>query len=252
VDTFKTGAEIVTFMPLSGVHRRRSRPAVLALFVVVLLAGWQTADATVLAGLGPLVLGASAGTLRGLVAAIGVGAVVVGAIAWLGASVAGGPVAPPLAAGLGVAVGGGLGSVVWLLAVGDETETETEAVTVDMREDETAVPSPEPADLFEASPDPILFYGGPEPAVRAANPAFADAFGTDPGAVEGRPLGDALRVETGGTALVEAAVGNRPADETLPCALDGGTADVRVRVVPTRGGDSPAGYVVYGPLDGAS
>lgn len=248
MDTFKAGAEVVPamFEPVS--RGRRAALAATAL-VAVALVGGSTVDGHAVAGLGLLVLGTSDDrTLRGLVVAIAVGAVIVGAIAWLASGVFGGPLTTGVATGLGIAVGGGLGSVIWLLAIGEEEPERPEEVTVDMGEDEE-LPEPEPADLFEASPDPILYYGGPEPQVRAVNPAYVDAFDVEAIAVEGGPLVDALQVESGSAALADAATAARAADETLACQTADGTTELRVRVIPTGSGDRPAGYVVYGPLE---
>lgn len=203
------------------------------------------------AGLAVLVLGIGGKrSLRSLVAAIAAGAVVVGVIAWLAVGVVAVSVAPGLAAGLGIAVGGGLGSVVWLLAVGEEEEDDTEEMTVDMQATEGR-PSPEPADLFEANPDPILYYGSePELTVRAANPAFGEVFGPSPDDLEGRPLDEVFGVDERHEAILEAASAGRPADETVPCETATGRETFRVRIAPTGTGDLAAGYIIYSPASG--
>jgi PAS domain-containing protein len=180
-------------------------------------------------------------SLRGLLVAIAVGAAVGGALVGVAATVLDGPVAPSLGAGIGVAVGGGLGSAVWLFASDEAAEHDAH---LDLDE---AEPAAQPADLFEANPDPILFVGGGEPTVLAANPAFADVFGVDPDDLEGRPLAGSLSLERGTDSIVEAVAAGRPVEETVPCATADGPATARVRVIPTDGAYA-AGYVVYGPF----
>jgi PAS domain-containing protein len=200
------------------------------------------------AGLAVLVLGVGGSrSLRTLVAAIAAGTVVGGGLGWLAAELLGLAIAPNLAAGLGIAVGGGLGSVGWLLAVGEEAGSDTEQVTVDM-EGSADVPDPEPADLFEASPDPILYYGGDgDLAVRAVNPAFGEVFGEQSVDLAGQSLEDTLGLAEGTAAVLEAAREGRPADQPLPCETAAGTETFQVRVAPTGAGDLTAGYVIYGP-----
>ncbi len=197
------------------------------------------------AWLGLLVVGpAIPRTLRALIAAIVVGAATLGAIAGGVVTVVGGPLAPTVAAGVGAAVGGGVGSAVWLFVAADDAE-EAADVTVDVGE---ATPAPQPADLFEANPDPILFVAGQDPAVLAANPAFGDVFGVDPDDLEGRPLSESLQVETDVEGIVSAVTAGRPFEASVACETANGPGSVRVRVVPT-GGAHGAAYVVYGPVD---
>jgi len=236
-------------MRLRVTRGRRWVGLALALVGALVLVGSDPAGSPhARAGLALLALGIGGErSLRGLVAAIAAGALVLGGVAWLAADVVAGSLAPGLAAGLGIAVGGGLGSVVWLLAVGEDEEDDTEEMTVDMQATEGR-PSPEPADLFEANPDPILYYGSePELTVRAANPAFGEVFGTSPDDLEGQPLEAALGVEAEREAILEAARAGRPADETVPCETAAGREPLRVRIAPTGTGDLAAGYVIYGP-----
>jgi PAS domain-containing protein len=199
------------------------------------------------AGLAVLVAGpAIPRTLRGLVAAIVVGTAAIGAIAAGVVTAVGGPLSPTVAAGVGAAVGGGVGSAVWLFVAADDAEEETD-VSIDVGE---AAPAPQPADLFEANPDPILFVGGPDPSVLAANPAFGEVFGVDPDDVAGRPLVESLHVETESDAIAAAVAAGRAFEATVACETAEGPGNRRVRVVPT-GGAHGAAYVVYGPVEAA-
>lgn len=210
--------------------------------VAVVVASQGSTDGAAVAWLTLLVV---PGTLRGLVAAIAVGAVVLGAVAAAAVTVVGGPLSPTVAAGVGAAVGGGVGSAVWLF-VGEDAEAADTDVTVDVGE--AAAPAPQPADLFEANPDPILFVAGDDPAVLAANPAFGDRFGVDPDTLEGRPLADSLPAADGAEEVVAAVTGGTAFEATVACETADGPARVRVRVVPT-GGAHGASYVLFGPLD---
>jgi PAS domain-containing protein len=189
----------------------------------------------------------------GLVGSIAAGAIGLGLILWL---VATGttllPVSALIAAGVGLAVGGGLGSVVWLFAVGDEEVDTGGSVTVDMDGQGAAGPAPEPVDLFEASPDPILFYAEtPEgPVVRAVNPAFVSAFGVTSDALDGVPLREGLLVTEGAEDVVAAARAGETFDEVLACEGENGTQSLRVRLAAT-GRDRTDGYVLYTPTETA-
>lgn len=226
---------------------RRSLPRVVVATGVLLVAVPAGQDPAALAGLAILVAGpAIPRTLRALVAAIVAGAAVVGAIAGGVVTVVGGPVSPTVAAGVGAAVGGGVGSTVWLFVATEPDDTAGE-VTVDVGE---AAPAPQPADLFEANPDPILFVGGAEPAVLAANPAFGDRFGADPDALAGRSLSESLFVETAADEILSAVADGRRFEAILGCETVDGPDRRRVRVVPT-GGAHGAAYVLYGPGEAA-
>lgn len=195
-------------------------------------------------------VGADRQSLGGLVGSIAAGALAVGALAWLVAEGTGAlPMSVPVATGLGLAVGGGLGSLVWLLAT-DEAETDaTETVTVDMAGEDGATPTPEPVDLFEASPDPILYYAGEGPAVRAVNPAFEAVFGVDGATLEDAPLAEGLQVAEA-EAVVEAARAGDAFDEVVACETADGERRMRLRVAATGGGRTE-GYVLYGAADRA-
>lgn len=199
-----------------------------------------------------LLVGTSERALSGLVGAIAAGAVVLGGVAWLVASqTALVPIDATVAAGLGIAVGGGLGSVAWLLLHGDAAEDSSETVTVDMGGDEGAVPSPTPADLFDANPDPILYYGGDPPVVRAANPAFESVFGVSGAALDGTPLREGLFVAEDADRIATAAADGEGFDRVLACETEAERRRMRVRLA-AAGGDRPAGYVLYTPVEDAA
>lgn len=226
-----------------------ARPA-LALTALALLVAPTSAAAPDAAVLALLVVGGDRfRSIDGLVGAIAAGAVAVGALCWLVATQTTLiPLSGVLAAGLGLALGGGLGSVVWLAALGDDEGAEsTETVTVDMDEAD-AGREPQPVDLFEASPDPILFYteGSDGAVVRAVNPAFSRVFGVSSAALDGVPLREGVLVADRASDVVDAARDGRPFDETVPCETDDGERQMRVRIAAT-GDDRTDGYVLYAP-----
>jgi len=222
-----------------------------AAIVVAIAMGWGGADPS-LAGATLLFVGGERyRSLGGLVGSIATGALVVGAVAWLVATqTTAVPVEPTLLTGLGLAVGGGLGSVVWLVGLGEEADESTETVTVDMESDESTGPDPEPVDLFEASPDPICFYaeGADGPVVRAVNPAFQRIFGVSSAALDGEPLAEGSLVVDRGDDLVDAARAGRTFDEVLPCETADGERPMRIRIAATGRGRTD-GYVLYAPVD---
>lgn len=181
--------------------------------------------------------------LRRLAGAIATGAVALATVGWLGAAAVLPDVSSPLAAGLGVAVGGGLGAVVWLLAAGDDADRGPGTVDVDMGAD--ADPAPQPADLFAASPDPIVFFvdRGDGPVVRALNPAFEESFGTDAAALEDAPLAEALPAGADAEAVLAGGDGAAH-DAVYDCETVDGTRPMRLRVAVTGEGAS-AGYLLY-------
>jgi len=213
---------------------------------------WLPAAALVLAGAGDgpagvvllALVGLSVPAAGGVVSYlvwIAAGAGVVGALGWAAGVALGLP--PTTLLGAGLAVGGGVGAGARYLTVAEEAET-GEAVTVEMGRN--GDPDPEPVDLFEASPDPILFYGPGEdgrPVVRAANPAFEETMGAETTALAGTPLAEALFVvEDAADAADAVAAGESPA-EPVVCETAAGRAEFRLRVAPV----GEAGYVVYAP-----
>jgi hypothetical protein len=171
------------------------------------------------------------------------GAVVGGLVGW-GAATVFSPANTLIGFGFGFAIGGGLGAVSRLIS--DEAEPEPpESVTVSM-EGQQDDPGPQPVDLFEAHPDPLLYYvdGGEGPVVRAANRAFAEAFGVSAGVVEGAALADALMVDGRASDVVDAAAEGGGFDEVL-AGEEGGEFRVRVAAVSDEAG--ARGYVLYSP-----
>lgn len=170
------------------------------------------------------------------------GAVICGGIGWL---VATGVDEPPIV-GLasGFAAGGGLGAVVRLL-VYPTAQNRPETVTVEMDEQARGA---EPADLFEAHPDPVCYYSGEEiPTVRAANPAYAETFGVSLSTIENADLDGALMTaET--DPFVAAVESGEQFEATVACETPDDDATYLVRVVPTAGESRTDGYVIYTPL----
>lgn len=232
----------------------RSVGALAAIAVVAgVAAGGAAKEGVAVAGLGLLLAGpASRNDLLGHVGWIGVGAAVLGAVGWVAGTVVDGLLTPILAAGMGIAVGGGLGAVVRLLAVGEPEPTTPETVTVDRTDaGEASRPEPRPADLFEQAPDPILYYGdaGDGPVVRAVNPAFESTFGVSAGAVTDAALGDALMVAERADDLDEAARKGGGFDAVVDCETPDGTRPMRVRVAADTSGEATDGYVLYTPTE---
>lgn len=170
---------------------------------------------------------------------IAAGAGVFAALGWAVATVAGFP--PRLPVGIGIALGGGIGAGTRYIAAAEEAE-EGESVTVEM--DRADDPEPEPADLFEASPDPILYYDAAEagPVVRAVNPAFEGTFGVDTAALAGTPLAEGLMAD----GEVAAAVAAGESADAVACNTDAGEKRFDLRVAPVG---ETRGYVVYVPRE---
>lgn len=177
------------------------------------------------------------------------------ALGYAATGFAGVPLATDAGIGLGIALGGGVGAVSNLLAEdarddGDGAET-AESMTVDMEADDSA--SPQPADLFDGHPDPVLYVAdqGHGPVVLAANDAFTETFDVPGDAMSGTPLDEALMVTDDAadsnavTHIVDAIEAGERADTDLTCQTPGEPTRFRLRTA-GRGAD---GYVVYTPLD---
>lgn len=178
------------------------------------------------------------------------GALAGGAIGW-GLAQATAPTAATISAVFGAAIGGGFAAVIRLFVFGDTGRQEPESVTVDTGETDARVPDPEPIDLFEGSPDPILYFddAGDGPVVRAANPAYEAVFGVDTTAVENAALGDALMVTDRTERLVDAAAASEQFDDVIACETGQETVRFRVRTTTTNGLAGTRGYVLYTPVD---
>lgn len=168
------------------------------------------------------------------------GCVGVGVAGWIATAVLVSGVDPAVGFGAGFAVGGGLGAVIRLVALSDQSD-QSETVTVEMDEQDSAA-GPEPVDLFEASPDPMLYYDDSDgPTVRAVNPAFETTFGISTDSLAAEPIENALMTAER-TDAAEAARQGDPFDARLACETTEGTEQFRVRVIPV----APArGYVVF-------
>ena len=187
-----------------------------------------------------------------LVGWIAGGAAVLGAIFWGIGTVASLAVSPELLLAAGIAVGGGLGGVVRLLSGEDAPENPDETVTFTRgaASETRSTPDPRPADLFEESPDPILYFddSGEGPVVRAVNPAFESVFGVTSAAVEEAALGDAHMVSDRGDAIVRAAGTGAEFRATLDCETADGEVPCSVRLATVRDDVGVRGYVIYTPV----
>lgn len=186
-------------------------------------------------GLGALLAWILGGALAG--AALGYGVDAVFAV----------PLTPLSLVGLGAALGGGLGGLTNFLFVGEEERDTDTAVTVDMAPE--SEPGPRPADLFEDHPDPVLYVAdvGAGPVVRAANEAYGATFDLPVGALEGVPLGEALRATDEAADLVDAVAAGESVDREAGFETADGTDQFRVRSV----GNPEDGYLLFSRTDAA-
>ncbi len=152
------------------------------------------------------------------------------------------PFSRDVAVGLGLALGGGIGGVARLFQGTEGVESPAQTMTVDV---DTAEPTaPEPADLFDGHPDPVLYYAaeGHGAIVRAANDAFGEAFDVPVERIEGTPLSEALLVA--GEETVDAdAVTAGGLDRIVDCETTAGTERFRLRTI----GNGETGYLLYTP-----
>ncbi|WP_324758969.1 hypothetical protein [Haloarcula montana] len=186
------------------------------------------------------------GSVATMVVWIGAGALLVagGALA-VGAAVEL-PLSQAVLGGLGVALGGGIGAVGYLVSADDIQQVDTERTGNAVELDEEEIPAPEPIDLFGGHPDPILYYTdeGYGPVVRAANEAFGDTFDVPPARIAGTPLGETLMTVDSGAIDAES-VTDDGFDTTVTCETAAGRKQFRVRSV----GDGTDGYLLYTPVE---
>ena len=130
------------------------------------------------------------GSLAAVIGWIGAGAVVLATVALVVQSTLSLGLSEQVTVGLGLALGGGLGGVVYLLL----TDSPGETVTVST--DTEPTPDPQPVDLFDGHPDPVLYFvdDGNGPVVRAANEAFGTTFDVPADRLTGTALSEALLV----------------------------------------------------------
>ncbi|WP_276272776.1 hypothetical protein [Haloarcula litorea] len=180
------------------------------------------------------------GSLAAVVGWIGAGAVGLGAVLLVVDSVVGLPLGRRVSLGLGLALGGGLGAVLHLFRTDERAATADETMTV---ASESAPASPEPADLFEGHPDPVVFFvdEGHGPVVRAANDAVEGTFDVPVDQLTGAPLSEALAA-TGADA---AAATDGTLDTVVTCETATGTTAMRLRSV----GTGPTGYLLFTPVE---
>ena len=185
-------------------------------------------------------VGPQSGSLLAVVGWIAVGAVSLAAVLAGLDSVTTLPFSQPVAIGLGLALGGGIGGVASLFRATETTDSADGTMTVDVEPEGTT--TPEPADLFDGHPDPVLYYAaeGHGPVVRAANDAFGETFDVPPDRIAGTPLSEALLV-TGDETVDADAVAAGGLDRIVECETAAGTERLRLRTV-TNG---ETGYLLY-------
>jgi hypothetical protein len=190
--------------------------------------------------------GQQLGTLLAVVGWIGAGAISLAALMLTLDLVFDLPLSRSVAVGLGLALGGGIGGVANLLRGGDRVETEDETMTVDVATQATT--EPQPADLFDGHPDPVLYYAaaGHGPVVRAANDAFAETFDVPADQLAGTPLSETLLVAGEETVSAEAVLAG-DVDTVVDCTVPEGIARFRLRTV----GSDDTGYLLYTPVETA-
>ncbi|MDQ2071275.1 hypothetical protein ACODNH_13440 [Haloarcula sp. NS06] len=134
------------------------------------------------------------GSLAAVIGWIGAGAVVLATVALVVQSVFSLGLSEQVTVGLGLALGGGLGGVSYLLVTDSPGETTDEMMTVSADVEQT--PEPQPVDLFDGHPDPVLYFAdeGHGPVVRAANESFGTTFDVPSDRLNGTALSEALLV----------------------------------------------------------
>jgi len=186
--------------------------------------------------------GPQLGSLLTVVGWIAIGAVSLAAVLLALDSVVTLPFSREVAIGLGLALGGGVGGVARLFGAEDTVESADQTMTVDVGPDETT--APEPTDLFDGHPDPVLYYAaeGHGPVVRAANEAFGETFDVPVDRIEGTPLSEALLV-TGDETVGADAVTAGGLDRVVDCETTAGTVRFRLRTIE----NGETGYLLYTP-----
>lgn len=201
----------------------------------------------------PLVVGVALGGREGLGALVGGivgGALIGGGAGFLAHTMISLPFTQFGAAGMGVALGGGLGGLTYFLSVGEADQPDESGVRVDMGRDDD--PEPRPADLFDDHPDPVLYVAdeGGGPVVRAANAAYGETFDLPTDALSGAPLTEVLRPaddgsDDAGAELRDALAAGETVDRDLALATARGVARFRVRSV----GNPADGYLLFTPVE---
>ena len=190
--------------------------------------------------------GGQLGGLLTIVGWIGAGAISLAAVLLALDLVVNLPFSRQVALVLGLAMGGGLGGVANFLREGETVQVSDETMTVDVDPDTT--PEPQPADLFDGHPDPVLYYSeaGHGPVVRAANRAFGEMFDVPPGRLEETPLSEAMLV-AGGESVAVNRVTSGSLDTVVACEIPDGIQRFRLRSV----GSDRTGYLLYTPVNSA-
>lgn len=186
--------------------------------------------------------GPQAGSLLTVVGWIAIGAVSLAAALLALDSVVALPFSREVAIGLGLALGGGIGGVARLFRADKTVDSPDQTMTVGVDSDATT--TPEPADLFDGHPDPVLYYAteGHGPVVRAANEAFGETFDVPVERIEGTPLSEALLV-TGEETVDADAVTAGGLDRIVDCETTAGTERFRLRTI----ANGQSGYLLYTP-----
>jgi hypothetical protein len=187
-----------------------------------------------------------AGGLAAVVGWIGVGSISLAAVALVVEMTVAIPISRTVAVGLGLALGGGLGAVLSLVRSDETTRQSNEPVTV--ASEDSSPPEPQPADLFDGHPDPVVYFAdeGNGPVVRAANAAFGTAFDVPTEQLAGSPLSEALLV-AGIEDVDTASATATDLDAVVDCETSTETSDVRLRTA----GSPNSGYLLFTPADEA-
>lgn len=183
------------------------------------------------------------GSLAAVAGWIGAGAIFFGTVALAVQSVLSLGLSEQVTVGLGLAIGGGFGGVSYLVVTDSNRDRADQTMTVPTEPVQT--PEPQPVDLFDGHPDPVLFFAdeGHSPVVRAANDAFGTMFDVPPDRLNGTALSEALLV-----------AGIDEVDTEAVCSADLDTVAIStVQDEPTKfrlrtAGVPTAGYLVFTPV----